>query len=109
MGLACKCEVSAEAWINMTICCPLPEVSLWSVSEGFLTDSLFWGSLCVSRSGPGETLDSVWERVTTDRPPVWLTGNREDEDEDEGCWLLLWMVKNRNKRRFKQPLSKNGY
>lgn len=87
MELACRCEVSADALINIAICCPAADVLLWSVSEGFPTPSLLW------RSGPGETLDSDRERVTTDRQPVWLTGTRDDGDEDEGCWLLLWLMR----------------
>ena len=68
----------------MTICCPPLDVPLWSVSEGFRTES---------RRGLGERLDSDWDRETTDGPVAWLTGTREEEDE--GCWLLLWLVNNR--------------
>lgn len=81
----------------MTICCPLPEVPLWSLSEGFLTGLLSsHGSRGTLRWGLGERLESDLGRATTDRPPVWLTGTREEEDE-EGCWLLLWLVKERRK------------
>lgn len=70
----------------MTICCPPLDVPPRSVSEGFRTES---------RWGLGERLDSDWDRVTSDGPVAWLTGSREEEDE--GCWLLLWLVRGKKK------------
>ncbi len=44
----------------------------------------------------GDRLDFDCERATTDRPLARLTATKEEDDE-EGCWLPLWLMNYRKK------------